>query len=91
MTFYKQIDAEVLDLEVLEGDLHPAVKGGGSASASGNNDLHSHGHNFPSATLLLVLWVFGLIAWAYYALSIRQLGTSRIRKRVEAVNNYKNK
>jgi hypothetical protein len=90
LTFYKQMDAVPLDLEVLEGDLHPGVHGEGHSAGSGNAPLASN-HNFPSATLLLVLWIFGLIGWAYYALSVHPQGRSRTRRRVEAGSNYKNK
>jgi hypothetical protein len=59
LTFYKEVLQEPLTLEILEGDVMEQKE----ESAGSPGTMTTTTSPFPSALLLLTLWVFGLIAW----------------------------
>lgn len=77
MVYYNEEEAVAQpDLEVLEGDLHPMAAGqDGSLKAA--SLLSPPQRAFPSATLLLLLWIVGLCLWFYFMVLSNKSGKKR--------------
>lgn len=85
MVYYKEVEESLPDLEVLEGDIHPAQIGMSASSTT----TSTQPSNFPSATLLLLLWIIGLALWFYFmVLTNKSVGSKR---RKGGLNSNKNK
>jgi hypothetical protein len=82
MIYYKEVDAVVPELEVLEGDIHPAQR---EMAASPSQTESTSG--FPSTTLLLVLWIIGLACWYYCMVLPNQKGGSKRRSKGDGNSN----
>ena len=75
MVFYKESERVLPQLEVLEGD----VLGEDSTSTQNEKFVAVEQTSFPSALLLLVLWVIGLIAWC--SVFLRSGSSSGLRRK----------
>ena len=85
MVYYKEVDAVVSDLEILEGDLHPAQREMAAAPLQSEA-----GGGFPSTTTLLILWAIGLALWYNCMVAPNSKGSGRKRRKGDG-NSSKNK
>jgi len=92
LTFFKDTADVTPDLEVLEGDLHPAGQVSDSGAAKVISPTPSTS-NLPSIPLLFILWVLGLVAWFYFVVIANKssAGGKRKRKAAKNANTYKDK
>lgn len=81
LTFYKDEAWEPPKLEILEGDVMGEV---GSPKQASSRSVVTEQSNFPSAVLMLILWILGLCAWCSMFLqpvSSSSLRTKKSRKK----------
>jgi hypothetical protein len=94
LTFFKEVEVEMPDLEVLVSDLHSGQHVDGAANAAAAvATLPPNDSDFPSFISMFLLWIVGLLAWLYYTIQTMKT-TSPAKRTVKTTSNpgsYKDK
>jgi hypothetical protein len=93
LTFYKEVEVEMPDLEVLVSDLHPVQQVNAAATAAVVSANPPNQNDFPSLMSLFLLWIVGLLVWLYYAIHTMKSRSAKKRtlKKNSNLGSYKDK
>jgi hypothetical protein len=96
LIFYKEVEVEMPDLEVLVSDWHQEEHVNGAATApvvSAHPPPPNETNDFPSFLSMFLMWIIGLMAWLYYAsqtMKSRSPGKHTV-KMTSSLGSYKDK